>query len=105
MDEPTREWLRCTFGDPPARDVVPGGGLTVEALRRMNDAAGTVVELTIPGEVVTDVDGLPIAVAPPRVERAELGGAVITQAEADRLGIDPADFQNIHITPDRSMDA
>ena len=98
MDDETRDFLKHLFGgDHAPRDIVPGEGLTIEALRRQNDMTGKVVPITIPGEVILDVDGMPIGVEPSTTTRGYFGGTVITQADVDRLGIDPDDFPNIKI--------
>lgn len=90
------DYLHNPFHDRPPEDIVPRG-LTREALERLNDLTGTEVTYTEPGEVITDPDGLPIGVGPSRTTSATVAAPVITRAEADRLGITPEEFPNIHI--------
>lgn len=78
--------------DRPPRDVVPPGpGPSRETLLAMNDAVGTVVEQVIPGEVLVDLDGVPVAVEPSRTETSVFGGATVTRADLDRAGLTEAD--------------
>jgi len=84
------------------RDIVPGSGLTREDLRRMNDATGKPCTGTIPGQVICDVDGVPIGVEPSREVASIFGGVVITRADAERLNVTPDEFPNVRILPERS---
>lgn len=86
-DEELRAWVRHVFGDPAPRDVVPGDGLTVQALDRMNAAVGKAGTGTVPGQVVCDPDGLPIGVGPSRTVTGEIGPAVVSSTDLDRLGL------------------
>lgn len=98
-DENLRRVTRELFKDPPPpRDTVPGAGVTLadilaaDALMA-NDAAGVVG--AVPGEVILDEDGSPVGVAPSTPTVGEFGGRVITPADVERLGIDPADHPSI----------
>ncbi|MGD7707250.1 hypothetical protein [Microlunatus sp. Y2014] len=75
----------------------PKRGLTREALAIMNAAAGKPVEYSVPGELLEDVDGQPLGVGPTEVGTAILGRPIISQAEADRLGVTQEEFPNVHI--------
>lgn len=77
------------------RDVIGPHALTLETLRALDSMAGSEVTVTEPGEVITDVDGIPIAVGPNLAVPATFTGAVFTRAELDRLGGKPEDFPNI----------
>jgi hypothetical protein len=75
---------------PP--DVVPRHGLTVEALDALASGIGPAdVEISEPGAVLLDVDGLPAGVAAPTRTRAALAAVVITRRELDQLGVTPDD--------------
>lgn len=74
-------------------------GLTLETLRAQNDAAGSWRLVSVPGEIILDTDGIPAYAAPAEDVPTHIGGPVITQAGADRLGVDPADFPNVTIVP------
>jgi hypothetical protein len=90
------------FDDLPPRDIVPRAGLTLDVLRRMNDAAGTAVIVTEPGRVLADVDGVPTAVEPPDAPTtAHLAAAVVSPADLERLGLNrddlARDYPNIRV--------
>lgn len=92
-----RDQLAALFdrSDAAPRDVVPSEGLTLDDIRRADQLMNTQVTGTIPGEVVTDVDGVPIGVGPSQTVTSEFGGMVISQADVDRLGINPDDHPSI----------
>lgn len=94
MDDETREFLQqliASSEDVP-RDVVPPSGLTLADLRVASDAADTWAEITEPGELLLDVDGVPCGVGPTQTIEVYRAGMCITQAVADRLGLTPADL-------------
>ncbi|OYO07886.1 hypothetical protein CGZ94_20675 [Enemella evansiae] len=99
-DPQDHEYVRRLFADPPPADVVPGAGLTRDDLHQMNAATGTVTTGKTPGEVIFDVDGLPLAVTESQTVRTYFGGVVITQSDANRLGFTPEEFPNIRVMPD-----
>ena len=83
------------FPPPPPADVVPPPGLTIEALRQLNDMVGREVVMSTPGRVLCDPDGIPIGIEPGETVLADLASPVISASEIERLGIDPNDFPNI----------
>lgn len=97
-DEMPNEFLRM-FENQAPKDIVPVGELTIETVRLLDEYAGRTVQVVTPGEILTDPDGIPIGVGPMTRDTVTLAGAVITQREADRLGIDPSEFPNITIVP------
>lgn len=89
------------FPEPVPRDIVRGPGLTREALKRMNDMTGTVVDYTTPGEVLLDMDGMPNGVGPSTTSRSYFGGVAITPRDVERLGLTDeeltTEFQNVRV--------
>jgi len=100
MNDESREVLRNLFRNPAPRDVVRGPGLTREDLRRMNDRTGKLVETTTPGEVVLDVDGVPIGIERDQHGKAIFGGVAIFESDARRLGWTAEEFPNVIVMPD-----
>lgn len=100
MDDETRAFLRHLFDeqDPVPRDIVPGTGPDRETLLRQNEMVGTWNEVTTPGDVLLDPEGVPIGVGPPTTERVFFGGLVITAAELARVGLTPAHVPNLTVT-------
>lgn len=71
---------------PP--DLVPRRGLTAEALDALASGTGPAdVDISEPGAVVLDVDGIPTGVAAARRTRATLAAVVITRHDLDQLGV------------------
>lgn len=69
-----------------------------ETLRLLDDAAGTGVKLTEMQEgYVIPEEGDPYIARVPVITEAILTGPVITEDEADALGIDPESFPNTTI--------
>jgi hypothetical protein len=83
--------------DAAPADVVPRPALTRETVELMDRLAGRQVEVTWPGRIIEDVDGIPNAVTPATTTVASVAGFTITRAEADRLGIDPTNYPNVRI--------
>lgn len=87
VDEEVRAWVRAIFagtGDTP-RDVVRGEGLTVEALDRQNANQGW-NEVTRPGEITLDLDGIPTGVNAPTTEIVH-SDTIVSPSELHRLGV------------------
>lgn len=82
--------------DHPA-DVVPKAGITADTLLRLNSAIGQQISHQEPGEIMTDLDGVPIAAEDPTITEATLGGAVVTAAEVKAAGLTPDDIPNIDV--------
>ncbi|KUI37595.1 hypothetical protein AU195_18275 [Mycobacterium sp. IS-1496] len=101
QDDQMREWAREVFGsaERPPQDIVPTPGLTRKALERQSAATGKPCTGTIPGKVICDPDGIPIGVEESRTVTGIFGGTVITEAEAERLGIAPDELPGITIVP------
>lgn len=82
-------------------DVTPRRGLTTDTLDMLDTLARRGGTVTEPGRVHVDVDGMPIAVDPPRATKAAGAGAWITPADLAALGItvDQAGrrWPNVHI--------
>lgn len=99
MDDETSDFLRDLFNrldDAPA-DVVPPSGMTRQDYINQNDATGKTVTVTIPGEVIYDVDGSPIGVEPPQVSEATFAGACVTRAQLAAVGLTPEDVPNLTV--------
>lgn len=106
MDDDEREAMRALFATTaqPPRDVVPTAGLTREDLERQSANYMQPVEGTIPGEVITDPDGVPIGVIESRTVHAIFAGTAITTTEARRLGIAPGELPGVHIINTKEND-
>lgn len=102
MDDETRAFLRNLFasGREIPRDVVPGSGLTREDLLRRNEMADTWREVTTPGEMTFDVDGMPTGFGPPTTEQVYDAGTVITRSQLEATGLTEADVPNLIVTDD-----
>lgn len=85
------------FVDPPPEDVVPRRGPDADTLRLLDAAHGQQVQIVIPGEVVVDVDGIPIAVEPPTTTTGSLAGATINRAELAATGLTEQEVPNVRI--------
>lgn len=98
-----REWWRRLLdtSDAPPPDVVPPAPASREEMRahflRINDAAGTWVPITTPGEVILDPDGFPIGVEPSRVENHYHGGAEVMLHQLEDVGLTPEDVPNLTV--------
>lgn len=83
-------------GKPPT-DVVPPAPRTREQILRMNDAVGTAVHVSEPGEILTDTDGMPIGVGPTTTSSATLGSWPVYRDQLDAAGLTPEDVPNLTI--------
>lgn len=99
--EEFREHLRALFSEReqiPA-DVMPYREATTEERRRhlltLNATVGTWAEVTIPGEVITNPDGVPIGMTPVRTEIVYRGGGAFTREHLARAGLTPEDVPNL----------
>lgn len=99
MDDETRAFLRGLFEDRDEipRDVVPGSGPTREDLLRQNEIAETWQEVTTPGEMTVDVDGLPTGFGPPTTEHVYVGSSVITRSQLKGAGLTEKDVPNLTV--------
>lgn len=98
-----RQFVRDLFNTdnlPPA-DIVPGSGPTREDYLHWNDSVGTGTQVLQPGEPVLDVDGIPTAMPPAEVVGVYFGGAVVTRAELERVGLTPDDVPNLKVIDPR----
>lgn len=101
MDDETREFLTHLFeaADSVPEDVVPPTQLTRDERREhlllMNRIADTYAEITIPGEVILDIDGLPVGVEAARTETVMRGGAVISTRDLELAGLTAEDVPNL----------
>ncbi|WP_133167772.1 hypothetical protein [Mycolicibacterium austroafricanum] len=71
--------------------------LTREQILRLNDAVGTAVNVSEPGEVLTDTDGVPIGVGPTTTTRATLGSWPVYRVHLDAAGLTADDVPNLTI--------
>lgn len=102
-DDENRDFVRRLFAtEAPPADVVPPTPLTPEERREhllaMNANAGW-AEVTIPGQVIVDPDGVPTGVEPSRTETVHRGAAV-TRSELERAGLTAQDVPNLTIIDD-----
>ena len=99
-DQDARDYVRHLFRSAresvPA-DVVPSSGLTREDLLRQNDAAGTWVAVTTPGELLFDPDGMPIGVGEAETVPTNVGSTTVTRAQLEQLGLTEQEVPNVHI--------
>lgn len=78
-------------------DVVRGPGLTRDALLGLDLLAANKAIITWPGEVLTDPDGLPIAVGESRTEEATVAGVVVSRRELESAGLTEADVPHLTV--------
>lgn len=99
-DDETRAWVRNLFararddqGPPP--DVVPPERRPMDRaeLLRLNDQSGW-AEVTIPGEVILDADGIPTGVGPSRTETVHRSTTVTTD-DLESAGLTPDDVPEL----------
>ncbi|WP_127783259.1 hypothetical protein [Rhodococcus sp. X156] len=97
--EPARDALATLLNNLPPRDVVGGGGLSREWLRtaNANASAHQPMPVTVPGEVVCDADGLPIAVGPATTMTMFASRVTITRGEADALDVAAGELPHVRI--------
>ncbi|HPY26002.1 MAG TPA: hypothetical protein PLK19_16965 [Mycobacterium sp.] len=86
-----------TFDPPPPPDIVPRAGIDADTLRQLDAAQGQQVQIHIPGEVVVDVDGIPIAVEPPTTTTGSLAGVIVTRAELAATGLTEQEVSRVRI--------
>lgn len=101
-----RAFLRRLFDAPrqtvPA-DVVPqrepNRDERREHLLTLNANADTWAEMTVPGDVILDVDGMPIGVSAPRTEGVYRAASVITERDLERAGLTADAVPNLTVVP------
>lgn len=86
------------FDPPPPEDVVPRRGLDADTIQMLDAAQGQQIEITIPGNVLTDPDGVPIGVEAPTVATGSLAGVTIARADLAATGLTPQEVPNVRIT-------
>lgn len=98
-DDEMREFVRNLFDstDSPPRDIVPGSGPTRDDYLRWNDMADTIVEVTVPGEVLLDADGIPNGMTPATTQTVYAAGVVVSTAELERCGLTHDDVPNLRV--------
>ena len=102
MDDETREFLAHLFdrNDSVPEDIVPPTPMTREERREhllfMNRIADTYAEITLPGEVILDVDGMPVGVGPARTEWVHRS-ACVTTADLERAGLTADDVPKLSV--------
>ncbi|HEY7053684.1 MAG TPA: hypothetical protein VH496_16345 [Mycobacterium sp.] len=98
-DDQAREFVRHLFStaDSPPRDVVPGSGPTREDYLRWNETADTIVEVTLPGEVLLDSDGVPNGMTPATTQTVYAAAVVVSTAELAKVGLSPDDVPNLRV--------
>jgi hypothetical protein len=97
-DRDNAAWIRNLLHSDIPRDIVPGSGLDRDTLLHQNAMVSDIArEVTIPGEVIEDVDGNIIGMTASRTEHVSFGGAVVTRAQLDAAGLTPEDVPNLHV--------
>ncbi len=102
-DDEMLDWLRQAFDradNPPHEYAGETIGLTREDLLAQNEAAGTWAEVTIPGKVDFDVDGVPSGVGPSTTEAVYRGPTVVTRSQLAALDLTPEDVPNLVVMDD-----
>ncbi|MDQ1247532.1 MAG: hypothetical protein QG597_1902 [Actinomycetota bacterium] len=89
--------MEPTFDPPPPPDIVARRGIDADTLRLLDAAQGQQVQIHIPGEVVVDVDGIPIAVEPSTVTAGSLAGFTISRAELAATGLTEKEVPSVRI--------
>lgn len=84
--------------EPVPPDVVPRQGVTADTIRALDSAQYQTVSITVPGDVLTDPDGLPVGMTEPRTVTGTLT-ARISGADIDRNGLTREEVPHVRITP------
>lgn len=79
------------------KDVVPSTPPTREDVLRWNDTVGTVVNVSQPGDIPTDPDGIPLGVGPTSTTRDTIGLIPITRDQLAAVGLTEDDVPNLTI--------
>lgn len=83
--------------EPVPPDVLPPKGMTADTIRALNRAQHQTISITVPGDVLTDPEGLPVGMTEPRTVTGTLA-ARISGADIDRSGLTREDVPNVRIT-------
>lgn len=81
----------------PPRDIIPGPGLTRDAVLALNDAAGSDTNVLHPGQMTFDSDGTPTGMTPSRTTTDGVATPIIPRTVLDQFGITPEEVPNVHI--------
>jgi hypothetical protein len=98
-NDDAREFVRNLFStaDSPPRDIVPGSGPTREDYLRWNDMADTIVEVTVPGEVICDADGIPNGMTPATTQTVYAAAVVVSTVDLAKVGLTPGDVPKLRV--------
>lgn len=83
--------------DPVPPDVVARTGITADVIRLLDAAQHQPVTVTIPGEVLTDPDGVPVGMTEPRTVTGTLTARVARQDLTD-TGLTEQEVPNVGLT-------
>jgi hypothetical protein len=79
-------------------DIVERQPLTREQILKWNLLAGNKVDVTLPGELVEDLDGIPSSVGPSKVTPgATFTHLTVTRPELDATGLTPEEIPHVRI--------
>ena len=83
----------------PPRDVIPPPPPSREDILRWNAAmaAGTTMNISEPGEILTDPDGVPIGVGPSSTTRETIGCMPVYRDQLAAAGLTEDDVPNLTI--------
>lgn len=88
---------RDEFGKAPA-DVVPPSPSTREQILQWNDQIGATVTISVPGQMISDLDGLPAGMTPSEVYTVPLPGRLqVFRDQLDAAGLTEDDVPNLTI--------
>lgn len=83
--------------DDAPEDIVPRAGLDRETILKLNTIALQHATYHVPGELLEDVDGLPLGVGPSTTEPVTIARPVITRTELENAGLTEEEIPNIRI--------
>ncbi|MCZ0727195.1 hypothetical protein [Mycolicibacterium iranicum] len=84
--------------EKPPKDVVPPTPPTREDILRWNAMVGTVMNVSEPGEIISDPDsGLPLGVGPTATTRDTIGSIPVTRDQLAAVGLTEDDVPNLTI--------
>lgn len=82
---------------PVPPDIVPRNPVTAAAIRLLDTAQHQPVTITIPGDVLTDPEGVPVGMTEPRTVTGLLA-ARVARADITRTGLTEEEVPNVRIT-------
>ena len=79
-------------------DVEPQKGIDKATVLAFNAAAGTMSEVTEPGTVECDPEGIPDKISEGSTSHASMGSLLITRAALEAVGLTAEEVPNVRVT-------